>query len=442
MKKYLYLLILLFIFSCEYEDYDDNENFQTPLAECIDGIAKINGTDQEYSCSNYNLMGHISLEEMDAEAGNDCWGWTDPVSGKEYALMGLNNGTGFIDISDPTNPIYLGKLPTQTVSTIWRDLKVYKNHVYVVADFKTSLSEEEKNHGIQVFDLTKLSSVSSPPEIFTADFVYKDHGKAHNIAINEESGYAYSVGSNTYSGGVHAIDLKNPKEPVFAGGFSEGGYTHDAQIVNYKGPDPDHKGKEIYVGSNENKVVIIDVTDKSNQKIISTVEYSKTQYTHQGWFTENQKYFIVGDELDEYKKEVNNTRSIIFDFTDLDNPLVHYEFLNTTDAIDHNGYVYKNKFYLASYTSGLRIIDVLNIDQKSMIEVGFFDTYNEDENSGSAFSSSLNRAGHSQDDDHDNPKKGHAAEFNGVWSVYPFFKSENIIVSDINSGLFIVKKQN
>ena len=121
--------MLLFIFSCEYEDYDDNESFQTPLAECIDGVAKIDGTEHEYSCSNYNLMGHVSLEEMDAEAGNDCWGWTDPVSGKEYALMGLNNGTGFIDISDPTNPIYLGKLPTQTVSTIWRDLKVYKNHV-------------------------------------------------------------------------------------------------------------------------------------------------------------------------------------------------------------------------------------------------------------------------------------------------------------------------
>lgn len=442
MKKYLYLFIfLLFIFSCEYEDYDDNESFQTPLAECIDGIAKIDGTEHEYSCSNYNLMGHVSLEEMDAEAGNDCWGWTDPVSGKEYALMGLNNGTGFIDISDPTNPIYLGKLPTQTVSTIWRDLKVYKNHVYIVADFPSSLSDSEKNHGIQVFDLTRLAAVVNPPQKFTHDFLYLEHGKAHNIVINEDSGFAYTVGTNTYSGGVHAIDLANPKKPVLAGGFAGAGYTHDAQVVTYKGPDSDYTGKEIYVGSNQDKVVVIDVTDKNNIKVISTVEYSKTQYTHQGWFTGDQKFFIVGDELDEFNKEVSNTRSIVFDFTDLDNPLVHYEFVNSTDAIDHNGYIHKNKFYLASYTAGLRIIDVLNISQKSMIEMGFFDTYNEKE-SGSSFSSDLNRSSHSKDDDHDNPKKGDAAEFNGAWSVYPYFKSDNIIISDINSGLFIVKKQN
>jgi choice-of-anchor B domain-containing protein len=188
-------------------------------------------------------------------------------------------------------------------------------------------------------------------------------------------------------------------------------------------------------------VVIIDVTDKKNIKIISTVEYSKTQYTHQGWFTDDQKYFIVGDEYDEYKKEVINTRSIIFDFTDLDNPVLHYEFENTTDAIDHNGYVHKNKFYLASYTAGLRVMDISSIDKKSIIEIGFFDTYNEKEDAGIVISLDSNRTSHSQDEDHDNPKKGNAAEFNGAWSVYPYFKSKNIIISDINSGLFIVKKQ-
>ena len=187
MKKYLYLFILLFIFSCEYEDYDDNENFQTPLAECIDGIAKINGTDQEYSCSNYNLMGHISLEEMDAEAGNDCWGWTDPVSGKEYALMGLNNGTGFIDISEPTNPIYLGKLPTATDDSSWRDLKVFNDHVYIVS--------EAHDHGLQVFDLTKLRGLESK-QIFLMDYLYNGYGHAHNIAINEDTGFAFAQYDN------------------------------------------------------------------------------------------------------------------------------------------------------------------------------------------------------------------------------------------------------
>ena len=441
MRNYILFILILFLFSgCDSEDYDDVE--LKSLAICKDGIAANNILGISFKCKNYDLISLVSLETMDASRANDSWGWTDPISGKEFALIGLDNGTGFVDISDPISPIYLGKLPTQTISSIWRDLKVYKNHVYVVADFKSSDSDLDKEHGVQVFDLSRLSSVTNPPEIFMADFVYKEHGKGHNIAINEDSGYAYSLGTNTYSGGVHAINLANPKAPVFAAGFADAGYTHDAQVVNYKGPDLDYSGKEIYIGSNEDKVVIIDVTDKKNIKIISTVEYSKTQYTHQGWFTEDQKYFIVGDELDEYKKEVSNTRSIIFDFTDLDNPILHYEFENTTDAIDHNGYVHKNKFYLASYTAGLRVMDISNIDQKSIIETGFFDTYNEKEDAGIVISSNYNRTSHSQDDDHDNPKKGNSAEFNGAWSVYPYFKSENIIISDINSGLFIVKKQN
>ena len=441
MRKLTLSLFSFFLFyGCDFDDYDDLE-LKAPMAICKEGLVTNKITNKSYNCKGYDLMGMVSLETMNATSANDSWGWTDPSSGKEYALIGLNNGTGFIDISNPLIPIYLGKLPTQTVSTIWRDLKVYKNHAYIVADFKSSLSDSEKNHGVQVFDLTRLASVVNPPQKFTHDFLYLEHGKAHNIVINEDSGFAYSVGTNTYSGGIHVIDLANPKKPVSAGGYDGAGYTHDAQIVTYKGPDSDYTGKEIYVGSNEDKVVIIDVTDKKNIQIISSIEYSKTQYTHQGWFTEDQKFFIVGDELDEFNNEVSNTRSIVFDFTDLDNPLFHYEFLNSTQAIDHNGYVHKNKFYLASYTAGLRIIDISQIGQKYMTEIGFFDTHNK-KDSGSFSSSNFIESVLSQDDDHDNPKKGNATEFNGAWSVYPYFKSENIIISDINSGLFIVKKQN
>ena len=77
MKNYILILCLVLVSSCQYEDYDDSKVIDSPLATCIDGFAKIPGTDIEYSCLNYNLMGHVSLEEIDAEAGNDCWGWTD-----------------------------------------------------------------------------------------------------------------------------------------------------------------------------------------------------------------------------------------------------------------------------------------------------------------------------------------------------------------------------
>ena len=445
MKNYILILCLVLVSSCQYEDYDDSKVINSPLATCIDGFAKIPGTDIEYSCLNYNLMGHVSLEEIDAEAGNDCWGWTDVTTGREYAIMGVNNGTVFIEISDPLNPVYIGKLPTQTVSTIWRDIKVHKNYAYIVADFNPRITtEEERKHGLQVFDLTKLSNYNGSPVIFSPDFIYSDFGSAHNIAINENSNFLYVVGTDTFQGGMHILDLADPVAPVFLEGFSEQGYSHDAQVVVYDGPDTNYSGKEIFFGSNEDKVVLIDVSNKSDIDTISTVKYSNTQYTHQGWLTEDQKYFIVGDELDEYRGDVSFTRSIIFDVSDLDDPKVHYEFLNSTDAIDHNGYTHNNKFYLASYTAGLRVLDILNIDQKIIEEIGFFDTYDESADPGS-YNSNQNYNKNTSScftDDCDNPEKSEVAEFNGAWSVYPFFKSENIIISDINSGLYIVKKQN
>jgi choice-of-anchor B domain-containing protein len=443
MFRYFTILFCsILIISCEYESFESEKDLQTPLASCVDGVAKIPGTDLEFSCLNYDLVGYVSLEDMDAKSANDVWGWTDSF-GKEYAIIGLDNGTAFIDISDPVKPIYLGKLPTQTVSTIWRDIKTNKNYAYIVADFNSLTPEQDRNHGLQVFDLTKLSSANESPLVFSNDYLYDDFGKAHNIAINEKTNFLYAVGTETFQGGIHIVDLVDPLVPVFSQGFSEQGYSHDAQVVTYEGPDTEHRGKEIFFGSNEDKIVLVDVSNKLNIDTLSTEKYSNTQYTHQGWLTEDQKYFIVGDELDEYKGDVSFTRSIIFDVSDLDDPKVHYEFLNSTDAIDHNGYTHKNKFYLASYTAGLRVLDILNIDTKSISEIGFFDTFNESVDS-SFYNTNLNvktNASACNSEDCDNPEKGEVAEFNGAWSTYPFFKSENILISDYNSGLFIVKKQ-
>ena len=432
MKNYILILCLVLVSSCQYEDYDDSKVIDSPLAICIDGFAKIPGTDYEYSCLNYDLMGRVTLEEMDAEAGNDCWGWTDSTTGREYAIMGVNNGTSFIDITDSTSPIYLGKLPTATVDSSWRDMKVYNDHVYIVS--------EAGDHGLQVFNLANLRGLDSE-QVFSADYTDKSFGKAHNIAINEDSGYAYIAGARTK--GIYALNLSNPLAPKLELEGSQFGYSHDAQIVNYKGPDQDHFGKEIYIGSNENKVDIVDVTDKSEPKLISTFLYDH-QYTHQAWLTDDHKYALLGDELDEvdsnYELKADaKTRTVIIDLSDLDKPSLHHDYEAETKAIDHNGYVKGTEFFLASYTAGLRVLDILNIDQKSISEIGFFNTFIDHNNSGLPNSTTVK----SQDPDGDHSgKKGNSSAFNGAWSVYPFFKSENIIISDINSGLYIVKKQN
>ena len=373
---------------------------------CINGLAGV------YPCNGYDLIGYLSLEDLcispsagGSLSGNDSWGWTDSEDGKEYALVGLSTHTAFVDMSDPDNMKLIGVLPTATTNSLWRDIKVYQNHAFIVS--------EANNHGMQVFDLTRLRDVQNPPVEFDADTHFTEFGRAHNIVINEDSGYAYIVGTSGANGGPLFINIQNPTAPVFEGEFGDGDYSHDAQVVTYNGPDTDYTGKEILIGSNEDEVVIVDVTDKANPIIISTISYSNVRYTHQGWFTEDLHYFIVGDELDEINFG-NNTRTLIFDFNDLDNPTLSFEYFAQNTSIDHNGYTLGDSYFLASYRAGMREISITDIENQSMTEVGFFDTYPENDN----------------------------ANFNGVWNVYPYFASGHIIMSDIEKGLFIVKKSN
>ncbi|MFC0603588.1 choice-of-anchor B family protein [Winogradskyella pulchriflava] len=392
------VLVTALLLSCCANDDNNQNNSNNSSFPCENGFA--NG----HPCDGFDLMSHISIEELGGEGavGNDSWGWTDPETGKEYALIGTSTSAAFVDMSDASNPIFLGRLPTATTNSPWRDIKVYNNHAFVVS--------EANGHGMQVFDLTRLRNVENPPETFTADVTYTEFGSAHNIVINEDSGFAYAVGTTTYSGGPHFVNIQNPTSPTAAGGYADDAYSHDAQVVTYNGPDADHTGKEILIGSNENEVVIVDVTDKNNPVQISTINYNNIGYTHQGWFTENMEYFLLGDEVDEINFGINS-RTIVFDFSDLDNPVFHMEYLGPTAAIDHNGYVVGNTFYVANYTAGVRAIDISNIDAGIMTESRFIDTYIPNDNTA----------------------------FNGAWNIYPFFQSGNIVVSDIDGGLYIIR---
>ncbi|WP_373073964.1 choice-of-anchor B family protein [Zeaxanthinibacter enoshimensis] len=406
------LLLFLFILACSKSDplvdpvpdpgEDGNGVAEDPLTftPCEDGFA---GT---YPCNGYDLIGRITLQDMGAIAGNDIWGWTDPLTAREYALVGVDNGTAFVDITDEEQLVYLGKLPTATEASTWRDLKVYENYVFIVS--------EAENHGMQVFDLNRLRDVDNPPENFASDARYTGFGNAHNIAIIPGNAMAYAVGTarnDLYSGGVHFVNISDPLNPVSAGGYGEQGYMHDVQVVNYTGPDPDYQGREILIGANEDRLVIADVTDKDSPVTISTLGYPSIAYTHQGWFSEDQKFFILGDELDEINFGFNS-RTLVFDFSDLDQPSLHMTYTGPSTAIDHNGYVLGDLYFLANYTAGLRVLDISGIENSEVSEVGFFDTY----------------------------PANNATVFNGLWSIYPYFESGKLVLGDIDSGLFVVQK--
>jgi choice-of-anchor B domain-containing protein len=363
---------------------------------CVGGMANI------YPCDNIDLLSFMPLAQMGGGNGNDIWGWTDPLTDKEYALMGMTNGTAFIDISDPFNPVYLGKLPTQSSNSIWRDIKVFNNYALIVS--------EATSHGMQVFDLTHLRTAIIPPVTFAADAHYSQFSRAHNIAVNEETGFAYAVGTNTCSGGLHMINIQNPTSPIFAGCFSDDGYTHDTQCVIYAGPDENYRGQEVCFNSNENTLTIVDVTVKSAPDMLSRTGYAWHGYTHQGWLTEDHHYFLVDDELDEQFYN-HNTRTYVWDVSDLENPfLVGYHNGRTT-AIDHNLYIKGDKVYQANYRSGLSVLEITDLGQAELTEIGYFNIYpaNNDPN------------------------------FNGAWSNYPFLESGVILVSGIEQGLFVLK---
>ncbi|HET9275255.1 MAG TPA: choice-of-anchor B family protein, partial [Gemmatimonadales bacterium] len=254
--------------------------------KCTDGTAR------GFSCTEADLVSFVPVTALGAKRGimlNDIWGWTHAGSGREFALVGRLDGTAFVEVTDPANPVYLGELPLHTGArpNLWRDIKVYKDHAFIVSDGAGP-------HGMQVFDLTQLLRVAAPPATFSETAHYDRIHSAHNIVIDTTSGFAYTVGNSmggeTCGGALHMIDIRNPAQPAFAGCFADPatgrartGYTHDAQCAVYHGPDTAYAGRQICFNASETALGIADVTDKAAPKAISSASYPNVGYSHQGW---------------------------------------------------------------------------------------------------------------------------------------------------------------
>lgn len=368
---------------------------------CTDGLA------EGYPCSKVDLRAFMPKAQLGGGTQNlnDIWGWTDPLTGAEIAIVGRTHGTAFVDISVPTAPVLLGFLPSHNGgSDSWRDIKVYADHAFIVADGGGNAS-----HGLQVFDLRTLRGLA-PGGTLSETAHLGTFGPAHNIAINEDTGYAYIVGSNRCSGGLYMVDVSSPQAPAFAGCFSADGYTHDTQCVVYNGPDTTYTGREICVAYNEDTVTVVDVSNKANPQMLSRTGYTGVRYTHQGWFLDGRHdTIIVNDELDE-SSNGHNTRSYLFDLSDLDRPVEIGRYTGPTPAIDHNLYTRDGYVFETNYRAGLRILDASAARSGTLSEVAHFDTI----------------------------PGSDAPQFSGTWSSYVWFGSGNIVLSDIGGGLFVV----
>ncbi|GAB3536757.1 hypothetical protein GCM10027403_18540 [Arthrobacter tecti] len=377
-------------------------------APCIKGMAA-----KTFPCDGVDMMSHLTRADLGLSFVNDIWGWTDSQTGDDYAIVGGTEGTVFVNISDAKRPEVLGILPSHSTvgGQFWRDIKVHDDHAYVVS--------EHTGHGLQVFDLTQLRDTDAGDNVFEETAHYAGFGNAHNLNINEDSGFAYVVGSQTCDGGLHMVNLSDPASPSAAGCYSEAGYIHDTQCVNYDGPDARYQGREICINSNaeptssglENTVTISDVTDKENPVTLSRVFYDNDGYSHQGWLTPDQGYFLHGDELDEVNNGINTTTRV-WDVRDLENPVIIGSHDNGTTSIDHNIYTKGDRAFASNYTSGLRIFDTSDVESGNLDEIGFFDLYPENDN---------------------------ATFEGGTWSNYPYYEQNIVAVASIERGLFLLK---
>jgi choice-of-anchor B domain-containing protein len=380
------------------------------LRECADGMI------DRYPCKGVDILSFLPIREMGGNRGmttNDIWGWTDPETGREYALVCMTDKASFVDVTDPYNPVFVGTLDMHEGArgSTWRDIKVRADHAYIVSD-------GAGEHGVQVFDLTRLRQFEGEPIVFTEDAHYDLINSAHNIVINEASAFAFVVGASgggeTCGGGLHMINIEDPKRPAFAGCFADTstgrrgtGYSHDAQCVIYNGPDDRYSGREICFGSNETALSIADVTDKRNPVAVGMSSYPNVAYTHQGWLTEDHAYFYMNDEGDEPQGLVEGTRTLVWDVRELDDPVLIGEYIADVTSTDHNLYVVGDIMYQSNYDAGLRVFDVSAPADPQPI--GYFDTSPEGMSGASS------------------------------WSNYPFFASRIVIFTSGRSGLFVGK---
>lgn len=377
------------------------------------------------------LRSRLDLTQLGAPGADansmlaSAWGWTDPLNGNEYALMARRSDLAIVNITNPDVPVLVGNVQRTagTSATMWRDVRVVGNWAYIGVD--------SANHGIQSFDLTRVRGVTTPT-LFTADALYTGVSNSHSLGVNLNisTPYLYAAGSNTMSGipsvpqtngGLQVLDVSNPLAITTAASWQSDSYIHESTVFTYSGPDIAHLGKELVFNatgraSTTNAFSIVDASNKAQLTRLSELTYPNARYAHQGYLTDDQRFFLLNDELDETETDTGGlTRTHVIDVSDLDAP-VYKGFVEWGNgSIDHNLYIAGDFIYQANYTRGIRIHKLGDLDSADpndwiRSDIAWLDTFPAND----------------------------GQSFNGAWQVYPYFASGSIIVSDINGGMFVV----
>lgn len=393
------------------------------MAQAQVDVPCVAGKAGEFSCHKLDLLAHVPLVALgnSGSHGNDIWGHVDLNDNREYALVGLTNGVSVVEVTDPRTPRVVSFIASQ--DTIWRDLKTYQyfdenrrrwmSYAYVTADAATV--------GTMILDLNQLPGkvvqVSSEKTDTSAHNIYISNvDYSTGIALTGRSAYLHVAGSDKQGGAFNSYSLADPTKPISVyknTANSRNWYSHDVSslwITDARREQCIDKQNDcdLMLDYNEDEVLLWDKTNSAKPFNLARSTYQYVSYVHSGWWTEDRQFITVHDELDEQRYDLN-TRVRFFAINNLRAPELAGEYIGQTKAIDHNGYTRGNRYYISNYERGLVVLDIS--DPRNPIEAGFFDTY----------------------------PLSDSASFNGAWGTYPFLPSGNILVSDINSGLYVIR---
>lgn len=370
-------------------------------AKCVKGMAGA------YPCKGIDLLSHTTFALAEGGGVSDVWGWVDPETDKEYAVLAGGGGVRFLDVTDPEAPVYLGLMPTKADgATLWQEIEILNDHMYFVCDAVPC--------GLQIFDLTRLRGVEAALPVWRPDVILPI-GTFHSIASNPDTNHIFLNGIGAVVGsptGTPLIfDVSQPLAPVPVGGMLDDGYTHDSLCPVYKGPDKRFKGNEICFNFNEDTITVYDVTANPMQpEQLARVTYDNADYVHSGALTKDHAYLVSTDEGDEIAHLIPSTL-YIWDVRKLDKPKLIGTFVAKSTSIDHNVYSEQDALYHANYNNGFRILDLANASKGKLKEVAWFDTM----------------------------PLVDSPDYDGAWAAYPYLPSGNVLVGDMNGGLFVVR---
>ncbi|RPI57356.1 MAG: choice-of-anchor B family protein, partial [Lysobacterales bacterium] len=281
------------------------------------------------------------------------------------------------------------------------------------------VTTEAANSGLQTIDMSGLpltaglasthTDTSSQHTLYVSNIDYST-----NAALPGATPMLFVAGSNLNGGAWRAYSLANPAAPQLASPGSGFDYMHDSTSLLVKDSRAMQAcGRaicEVLVDFNVEQVQLWDVTDELQPVLLGSATNPNNRYIHSGWPSADQRHLFFHDELEEIQLGLP-TQIYTLDLADLRLPRVVTSYTGPTGTTDHNGYTRGNYYYVSHYRRGVVVFDAS--DPEQLVEVAHFDNY---------VTPSSNVAG-----------------TDGTWGVYPFLPSGNLLVSDVENGLFVLR---